>query len=207
MNATVTELPVARIRPGQNDRTIFREPELRELADSIARDGLAQPITVRPVQPRGRYEIVAGERRYRAHVLLQLPTIACIVREYSDEEASRIMLAENLMRVDLDPIDQANAYKRRMDEFGWAASYLAIVTNVTKELVFGRLRLLQLIPDAQLLVRSGALNLAMAACMTELDVNRQNIALRELTRTPSPAPSANSAASCWPTKRRRRCST
>lgn len=116
MDVKVQNLPYAQVQPGQNDRTVFRPEELEALAASIQADGLIQPITVRPT-PGGRFEIVAGERRYRAIGLLGWETVPAIVRDLTDEQASTIMLLENVHRVDIDPVDEARAYQSRIDRF------------------------------------------------------------------------------------------
>lgn len=180
MTATVTRLALADIRPGANDRTVFDPDALAALAQSIAETGLAQPITVRP--SGAVYEIVAGERRFRAHELLGEDGIDAIVRCYDDETASRIMLAENLHRDDLDPLDEAAAYRRRMDEFGLTVGEVATMAGVTTARVTTRLPLLRLVPEAADLVRAGALSINHARIMADLDVNRQCLALAALAK-------------------------
>lgn len=144
---TMTEVqmvPVALIAPGDNDREEFAETALRELADSIAQHGLAQPITVRPSD--GGYQIVAGERRWRAVRLLGWKAIPALVRELSDETASAIMLLENIQRAELNPIEEARAYRKRMMQFGWNAAQTARAANVPEERVRMRLMLLSFAP-------------------------------------------------------------
>jgi ParB/RepB/Spo0J family partition protein len=193
--AAVVALPLERIRPGsviQNDRKRFDAAELKELADSIEVNGLAQPITVRPVGED--LEVVAGERRYRAHLLLQadgkLPsgTIPAIVRELTDEVASDIMLIENGQRADLDPIEEAHAYRDRMDRFGYTVAEVARRAGVGAGRVRDRLELLNLREDVQHMVSRGQLRVGHAQLMATLDPNRQGLAARELTasgRTPT----------------------
>ena len=173
----IKNLKVSRIEPGNNDREVFDAVALEELAASIGEFGLAQPITVRPVDDH--YEIVAGERRFRAisHIL-EWDTIPCIVREMSDQEASAIMLAENTGRADLNPIEEAKAYKKRVDEFGWDAEAIAKIAGVSKNLVRRRLLLLNLAEEIQLLLSFENIGLCHAEIMTKLDVNRQRIAVR-----------------------------
>lgn len=181
-------LALESVRAGSNDRTTFPEAEIRELAESIAAHGLAQPVTVRPVGEG--VEIVAGERRYRAHVLLtsegrcplggHLGAVECNVREYSDREASAIMLAENLARADLKPLDEAAGYRSRMDAYGLSASEVAAWAGVGTFRVTERLKLLSLTPEARKLVESteaGALPVGHAARLGDLDANRQALAL------------------------------
>lgn len=173
-------LPVGRIDPGNNDRVTFRDAPLEELAASIAQHGLAQPITVRP-KAGGRYEIIAGERRWRATQIAGLATINAIVREdLDDETASAIMLIENVNRADLDPIEEATAYAARRDRFGWTVREIAQKVGKADAIVDRRLRLLDLAPEIQGLVKSGDLRLVYAEQMTRLDRARQHIALRAL---------------------------
>ncbi len=194
-------LPLESITAGSNDRKVFPEAEIRELAESIAAHGLAQPVTVRPVFEEWtlsdgttptviRYEIVAGERRYRAHQLLasegrcalggQVGQVECNVREYDDARASAIMLAENLARADLKPLEEAEGYRSRMDAFGIDAATVAGWAGVSTFRVNERLRLLKLTHEARALVEStedGALPVGHAARMSALDHNRQALAL------------------------------
>jgi ParB/RepB/Spo0J family partition protein len=210
----MTFLPLEQITPGNNDRKTFPESEIRELAESIAAHGLAQPVTVRPVRvpwlqedPFGNvgpvtdgatgapvmvdgYEIVAGERRYRAHVMLAaegrtalgaaVGTVECNVKDLSDREASAIMLCENLARADLKPLDEAAGYRSRMDAYSLSSAEVAAWAGVSTFRVNERLRLLDLTPEARKLVEStesGALPIGHAARMSELDANRQALAL------------------------------
>jgi ParB/RepB/Spo0J family partition protein len=174
--AEVQQIEMSRIRPGQNDRTVFKATDLEELAASIKQDGLIQPITVRPVETD--YQIVAGERRFRAVQLLGWPTIAALVTPMDDRQASRVMLLENLQRTDLDPIDEATAYQKRIESFGLTVSTLAEWASVSDSKIRGRLGLLKLIPEVQHLVRYGNMPLVYAAEMVALDKNFQLIAMR-----------------------------
>lgn len=181
-------LPLESITAGANDRKRFDPAELRELAENIAANGLAQPVTVRPVGDA--WEIVAGERRYRAHQLLasegrfplggQAGCVECNVRAYSDSEASAIMLAENVARADLRPLEEAEGYASRMAAFGLEAADVARWAGVSTFRVSERLKLLRLVPEARKLVESseaGALPVGHAARMADLDANRQALAL------------------------------
>jgi ParB/RepB/Spo0J family partition protein len=163
---------------------------LQELADSIKANGLAQPITVRWVEDRQKYEIVAGERRFRAHKLLGVATVRAIVRDLTDSEASAIMLAENTGRKDLDPVDEARAYKARMTAYGWDDKTVAEKAGVSVQRVRNRLALLQLRDDLLHLVRTGNLQMGYAQIIAEanLDKNRQLIALKRLQTCPAPTP-------------------
>jgi ParB family chromosome partitioning protein len=178
---SVQMLPVGAIVAGVNDRTVFDAERLAELASSIEQNGLAQPITVRPVEGGTRYEIIAGERRFRAMTeILKKQTVPCLVRNMDDEMASSIMLAENAARQDLNPMDEARAYEARMTRFDWSEEDIARIAGVSKERVKKRVALLTLIPDAQQLVSTGNLGLGHAESLSRLDSNRQISALRIL---------------------------
>lgn len=173
----VTEIAVSQVRAGSNDRKHFNEQALAELASSIAQHGLAQPITLRPVGDG--YEIVAGERRFRAmSQVLGWQTVPAIVRKLSDEEAAAIMLVENTSRVDLDAIAEAEAYQVRAERFGWDEARIAETAGVSLARVRERMRLLGLASDVQHLVKIGQLPMGHALLLTDLDVNRQRIAVQ-----------------------------
>ena len=180
MATVIVEIPVNRIQPGDNDRTVFDPVGLQELADSIKEHGLAQPITVRPLDV-DHFEVVAGERRFRAiSQVLGLETAPCIVRPMTAEEASAIMLAENLGRKDLDPVDEALAYKKRMEQFNWEPKEIARRCGVSQERVTRRLKLMKVREDILHLVRSGNFPVGHAEYMSILDHNRQTMAARPL---------------------------
>lgn len=187
---TVVELPLTEIVAGNNDRTVFDDAGLAELAASIDENGLAQPVTVRWNEERERYELVAGERRFRAHLLLGKATIRALVADLTDREASDIMLAENTGRADLDPIDEANAYQARMTRYAYDEKTVAEKAGVSVQRVHNRVKLLKLRADVQHLVRSGNLQLGYAQIMADagLDRNRQLIALKRLNACPAPTP-------------------
>lgn len=174
---TLTTVATDLIDAGPNDRQTFSIEELRELADSIAEHGLAQPPTLRRIGER--FEIVAGERRTRAmRDILGWAEVPAIVRELSDEAASAIMLAENIQRVDLDPLEEARAYQNRIDRFGSALADIAKLASVPVERVRRRLALLKLSDDVARMVSRRQLPLSYAAAMVELDSNRQLLALK-----------------------------
>lgn len=199
---TIDEIPLDQIAASfGNDRTVFDADKLEELADSILVNGLAQPITLRPIAD-DRYQIIAGERRYRATSLLfaraenirfilslfdaplvpnPFSTIKAIVQTMDDERAAAIMLAENTARADLDPMDEANAFQRRMTEFGWTIEQVAKQAGKRADYVRRRLALLKLREDLQIMVRKGQFSITYAETLAnaELDRNRQTIALRQ----------------------------
>lgn len=190
----IQKIPCRQIFAGDNDRTVFDEDGLTELAASIGEHGLAQPITVRLFAPDPRcvfggdrfgsmaqFQIVAGERRFRAvSQVLKLETIDCIVRELNDEEASAIMLAENVGRRDLDPVDEMLAYRKRIEQQGWSIEKISEKCGVSKKRVEKRLMLGNVREDILYHVRRGAFPIGHAEMLSVLDHNRQMIAARPI---------------------------
>ena len=173
----IKDLPTTKVKPGNNDRVYFDQTALEQLAESIKTHGLAQPVTVRPIN--GYFEIVAGERRFRAiSQILEWETIPCIVQEMTDQEASAIMLAENTGRADLNPIEEAKAYQKRQTEFDWSVEQIAKVAGVDRNRVARRLSMLSLTDEIQLLLSFDNMPIGHAEALTKLDANRQRIALR-----------------------------
>ncbi len=135
----------------EQPRKIFYDETLRELADSIKRHGVLQPLLVRPAKDNpGNYEIIAGERRWRAAQLAGQHEVPVIHMEVSEEEAFRIALIENLQREDLDILDEANGYQAMIDTFGYTQEQLAEALGKSRSHVTNMLRLRKL-PDAVLL--------------------------------------------------------
>ena len=202
----IQHIPTRQITPGHNDRTVFDPVELQELAASIEANGLAQPITVRGIGrqcPRCKHlteemlcncrpgqaptvvftlhQIVAGERRFRAvTTILHWDKIPCIVRELTDQQTADIMLIENISRKDLDPIDEARAYRQRQLQFSYPPADISKRCGVSAERVRKRLKLLSVRDDILHLVRSGQFPLGHAEILGKLDRNRQLIAARPL---------------------------
>lgn len=196
MTQAITTLDMTAIIPGDNgaghqDRTVFDPASLAELAASIHEHGLLQPITVRQIGESDLFQIVAGERRYRACELLGWLEIPAIVADVTADEAAALMLAENTARRDLDAIDEARAYQVRIDRLGWTVADCARAAGVSEVRVQFRLKLLRLRPDLQDLVRTGNLPLGYAQALADanLDAHRQLIALRTLRDNPAPTPS------------------
>jgi ParB family chromosome partitioning protein len=174
------KVPASLIRAGNNDRTVFAAEKLKGLATSIARHGLIQAITLRPVDG-GEYEIVAGERRFRAMTeVLGWTEVPAEVKERDDLEASAAMLLENIHRVDLDPIDEAVAYSTRMTRLGCTPAELAEDLGISVNRVQSYLPLLKLVREAQHLIRFGQLPIDIGWTMADLDANRQRMVLRAI---------------------------
>lgn len=192
---TAKALPLSLIDPGTNDRTEFDPVKLQELADSIAARGLDQPVTVRP-KPGGRYQLAAGERRWRAHQLAGLPTILAFVRDLDDAEYADVMLAENTAREDLGPWDEARAYRKRVDD-GQTIEHIATVAGRQPDFIRKRLALLNLCPDLSDALQRGVLTVGYAQVIAEAEFGRDPADIRELQMTAfrhyrdHPAPTLN----------------
>jgi ParB/RepB/Spo0J family partition protein len=184
----INDIPISQIVPGRNDRTIFDESGLRELADSIKEHGLIQPITVRYSKDCKRFEIIAGERRFRACKLLGWRTIPAIITDLRDEDASAVTLAENIARKSLDPIDEACAYQSRIESFGWSIEDLSKYAGTSTIHIQFRLKLLKLIREIQKLIRGGYIQIGYAQILAgaSLDSNFQLLAFSRLRDNPKP---------------------
>jgi len=153
---TVTNLPIHLIRPNPfQPRQEFRDEELRALADSIRTHGLLQPVLVRPKEEG--YELVAGERRWRAAQMAGLTEIPAIVRHCSDDELLALALIENLQREDLNPLEEAQAYKTLMERFGMTQEVIAERVGKSRAAVANTLRLLGLPEPIKKALREGTI--------------------------------------------------
>ena len=151
------EIEIDSIDPGPlQPRSVFDEAKLNELAESIRANGIVQPVLVRP--RNGRYELVAGERRWRAAKQAGLTTIPVVVRNIPDSKVLELALIENLQREDLNPIEEARAYKNLIDTLGFTQETVAERVGRDRSYVTNYLRLLKLPPDIQDLVQSGRLS-------------------------------------------------
>ena len=140
----------------QQPRKAFAEEAIAALADSIRQYGMLQPILVRPYQ--GTYQIVAGERRWRAARMLGLDEVPVIIKEISDGEAMEIALIENLQRENLTPMEEANGYRQLMEQYGMTQEAVAKTVGRSRSAVANALRLLQLPEEIQMLLESGAIS-------------------------------------------------
>jgi ParB family chromosome partitioning protein len=160
----VQTLPVASIEPHLDQpRRHFDEEALSELAESIRARGLIQPIVVRP--HGHRFQIVAGERRWRAAQKARLHEVPVIVRELTDAETLEIALLENIQRQDLNAIEEAEAYRKLMDEFGHTQEALAKIVNKSRSHIANLLRLLGLPESVRQLVVGGELSMGHARAL------------------------------------------
>lgn len=138
-------LPLDVLHPGKfQPRLYFDEEELQELAESIKKNGVVQPILVRAVGEEGQYEIVAGERRWRAAKMVNLATIPVIILELDDRKALEIALVENIQRKNLHMLEEAEGYQRLIEEFDYTQEGLAEVIGKSRSQISNTLRLLSL---------------------------------------------------------------
>jgi ParB family chromosome partitioning protein len=199
--AEVRALPIGKLEPNRfQPRRDFDEAGLAELADSIRIQGLVQPIVV---TPRGAgYTIVAGERRWRAAQIAGLADVPVVVREVTDDRhLLELALVENLQRSDLNPIEEALAYQALAADFGLAQEEIAKRVGKARPTISNSLRLLNLPPEVQLLVRAGKLTAGQARPLLGVSKPAQQVALaeravrdglsaREIERLTAPAPAA-----------------
>jgi ParB family chromosome partitioning protein len=156
------EIPLDQIdRNPFQTRTQMNEEQLGELAASITANGVVQPILVRP-QANGRFQLIAGERRWRASALAGKATIPAILRQVSDEQAMEITIVENLQRADLNPMEQARAFERLSREFHMTQEQMAVRTGKDRATVANFLRLLKLPQSVQARVETGELSFGHA---------------------------------------------
>ena len=159
-------LAIDLIRAGRmNPRKDFREDDLAELAESIRQKGLVQPILVRPDPASGGYEIVAGERRWRAAQRAQLHQVPVIIRELSDQDALELAIIENVQRADLNIIEEAGGYRELMERFGYTQDQLAEVIGKSRSHLANTLRLLKLPAGVQELLKLGTLSAGHARAL------------------------------------------
>nr|WP_218910877.1 ParB/RepB/Spo0J family partition protein [Nocardioides thalensis] len=167
--AHFAELPVGQIRPNAvNPRTVFDEEAMAELVHSIKEIGLLQPVVVRKVGPEA-YELVMGERRWRATQAAGLETIPAIVRETDDTDMLRDALLENLHRSDLNPLEEASAYNQLLEDFGCTHDELAQRIGRSRPQISNTIRLLKLGPAVQRRVAAGVLSAGHARALLALD--------------------------------------
>ena len=166
-------LPVARIRPGRyQPRTKMDQEALAELAGSIRAQGLMQPLLVRPVD-RDRYELIAGERRWRAAQMAGLEEVPVLVREVPDEAALAMSLIENIQRENLNPMEEAAGLARLIEEFRMTHEQAADAVGRSRSATTNLLRLLKLAKPVQEMVMEGALEMGHARALLALDAARQ----------------------------------
>ena len=164
-------VPIDRINPSPfNPRKSFPEAELEELANSIREKGLVQPIILRPVGAGGHhYEIVAGERRWRAAQKASLHVIPAIIRALTDQESLELAIIENVQRADLNAIEEAAGYRELVERFGYTQEELSQIIGKSRSHLANTMRLLKLPETVQRLVRNGELTAGHARALVGRD--------------------------------------
>ncbi len=165
-----TSLPLAALQAGRyQPRTQMDEASLNELAASILEQGIMQPILVRPVEDTGRYEIIAGERRYRAALLAGLEEVPVLVRDVADENAAVMALIENIQREDLNPLEEAHGVRRLIDDFSFTHEQAAKAIGRSRPATSNLLRLLNLADAVQTMLLAGDIDMGHARALLALD--------------------------------------
>ncbi len=179
----VMELDIDLIAPNpEQPRTHFEPTELQELAESIRRHGILQPLVVSR-DAKGGYRLVAGERRLQAARLAGLRTVPVVLREVEDDQLLELALIENLQRADLNPIETAAAYRRLIDEYGYTQEQVAQRVGKSRSAVANALRLLQLEPEIRRSLASGEISEGHARALLAIeDATRRLEAWREVVR-------------------------
>ena len=202
-------LPLQKIEPNPNQpRKDFDPAELQELADSIAANGLIQPLTVREL-PSGYFQIIAGERRWRASRLAGIAEVPVVVMDVDDKKAMELALIENLQRQDLNPVEEALGYRMLMEEFGMTQEDTARQVGKSRPAVANALRLLNLSPKVLELLREGRITaghakailslkspkkqeeVAQKVTALDLSVRQTEMICKNLSVQPAPAPKKN----------------
>lgn len=166
-------LPIHKVEPNPDQpRQDFDEDELQSLADSIAVHGVVQPLTVREL-PSGYYQIIAGERRWRASRLAGLQEVPAVIIEADDKKVMELALIENLQRQDLNPVEEAMGYQILMSEYGMTQDETAKQVGKSRPTIANALRLLSLCPDVLELVRTGALSAGHARAVLMLKTEKE----------------------------------
>lgn len=175
------DLPVEFLQRGQYQPRRDMHPEaLEELADSIRAQGVMQPVVVRPVGP-DRYEIIAGERRWRAAQMAQLDTIPALIRDVPDNAAMAMALIENIQREDLNPIEEAQALVRLKDEFELTHEQVAQAVGKSRTAVTNLMRLMALDAEVRKLLEHGDLEMGHARALLTLAPDEQRDIARQVT--------------------------
>lgn len=166
--AAESTLPLSQLQPSSvQPRRVFDEDALKSLAESIRSQGILQPLLVRPVKD-GKFEIIGGERRWRAAQIVGLTNVPVIIRELDDKRALEVALVENIQRTDLTPIDEAAGYLRLVNEFNYTHEDMARVTGKSRSHITNLLRLLSLPKKLKDCVSNGLLTMGHARALLAL---------------------------------------
>jgi len=181
MDGELRHLPIEFMQRGRYQPRRDMDPQaLEDLASSIKAQGVMQPIVVRPLAGANQYEIIAGERRWRASQLAGLDKVPCVIRAVSDEAAIAMALIENIQREDLNPIEEAAALQRFQDEFNLTHQQVAEAVGKSRTTVTNLLRLMSLSAEARKLVEHGDLEMGHARAILTLESGKQTEAARTI---------------------------
>lgn len=174
-----SEVPLDHITPNPHQpRRTFDQQALEELAKSISQHGLLQPIVLRP--HFGQYQLVAGERRFRAAKIAGLTTIPAVIMDLTDRQLAEISLVENLQREDLNPLEEANAYSQLLKEFNLTQEVLANRIGKSRSAIANTLRLLNLASPVQAMVADGRISPGHARTLLSLEAEEQLTAAEKI---------------------------
>lgn len=212
-DAGAVELSINGLEPNRTQpRQSFDDGAMTELADSIAQHGVLQPILVRPLLSGG-YQIVAGERRWRASRMAGLTTVPAVIRDLTDSEVMQLALIENLQREDLKPLEEANGYKMLMDNFEFTQEEIAKTVGKSRPAITNALRLLNLPEDMQNMLERGEMTAGHARTLLSFKnedqmkaaarrVTMEGISVRELEKMAKRANEEKPKKADKPAKRR-----
>lgn len=173
-------IPIEFLRPGRyQPRMNFDEKSINELAQSISSQGLIEPLVVREISADS-YEIIAGERRWRASMIAKLAELPCLIGTFTDEQAAAVTLIENIQRQDLNLIEEANGYRRLIDEFHFQQDEVAVLIGKSRSHIANLLRLLTLGDSVQQRLRDGSLSLGHARMLVGLPLQEQAFFLEQI---------------------------
>lgn len=166
----IKTLRMSEIEPNKSQpRTFFDEENIKGLAESIKEHGLIQPIVVRPLPNGITYQIIAGERRWRACKLLKMEEVPVIIRETDELEAAQLAIVENVQRADLNPVEEAMAYRALMDKYGMTQDRLAEVMGKSRPYIANLTRLLSLPEEALTALSNGEISVGHAKVLLSID--------------------------------------
>ena len=174
------EIPIEFIQPGKyQPRVYFAEESIAELSDSIKAQGIIQPIVLRPIADE-RYEIIAGERRWRAAQLAGLAKVPAVIRTVDDDSALAMSLIENIQREDLNPLEEATALQRLIDDFQFTHQEVADAVGKSRSAVTNTLRLTQLSPPVAEMLVAGDLEMGHARALLTLEAKEQVVVAKQV---------------------------
>ena len=173
MHVEFHQIPIENVQAGQHQpRQDFNDTALKELAQSIISQGLIEPLIVRTIAKQ-RYEIIAGERRWRAAKMAGLQTVPCLIGNYTDKQACALTLIENIQREDLNLIEEASAYRRLLDEFHYHQDEIATLVGKSRSHIANIIRLLNLSGQIKDLIRDKSLSFGHARVLVGLNPAQQ----------------------------------